>query len=480
MACAGGRHDRPPSRSRSRSPDGTATVVPQMTTPTARPLRRILGLTFGLALVFGTMVGVGILRLPGTVAAALRNPVLVMAAWVLGGLYSLVCAVSVAELAAMIPESGGFRIYARRAFGEGTGFVIGCTDWLSGVTTLAYGTVTAAAFLGILWPPAAANLRLAAICLLAAFTAMHWIGLRVGSLFTEVVSGAMGLQFVVLLLGCFFVPLVRHSTPEAASPATAPAPLLLSTAMILALGPALRALVTAYNGWYAPIYMAEENTNASRTLPRAIIGGTLLVVALYLTINLAFLHVLPLATLAGSSLPAANAARIVLPRGSAEFVTVLSLLTVLSLTNSNMLYAPRILFAIGRDGLLSERTAAVSAGGTPRPALLVSSLACILMVLTGTFDQILSLFAVLILVYYISAFVAVFVLRRTDPARPRPYKAFGYPLTTGIALLSSVALLIAAVADDPRTGAIAAGFLVVCGVAYRWLAQRRVRTVLAD
>ena len=249
--------------------------------------------------------------------------------------------------------------------------------------------------------------------------------------------------------------------------------------MILALGPALRALVTAYDGWYAPIYMAEENTNASRTLPRAIIGGTLLVVALYLTINLAFLHVLPLATLAASSLPAADAARVVLPRGSAEFVTVLSLLTVLSLTNSNMLYAPRILFAIGRDGFLSERTAAVSTSGTPRPALLVSSLACVLMVLTGTFDQILSLFAVLILVYYISAFVAVFVLRRTDPARPRPYKTFGYPLTTGIALLSSVALLIAAVADDPRTGAVAAGFLVACGIAYRWLARWRRARMLA-
>jgi basic amino acid/polyamine antiporter, APA family len=200
-----------------------------------------------------------------------------------------------------------------------------------------------------------------------------------------------------------------------------------------------------------------------------------LVVALYLAINLAFLHVLPVKALAASSLPAADAARIVLPRGSAEFVTVLSLLAVLNLTNSNMLYGPRILFAVGRDGLISDRTAGVSQGGTPRPALAISALACVAMLLTGTFEQIISLFAVLILVYYISAFVAVFVLRRTDPARLRPYKAFGYPLTTGIALVSSVALLIAAVADDPRTGAIAARFLVACGVAYRWLARRRAR-----
>src|SRR6202035_3906970 len=109
-----------------------------MTTATKNPLRRILGLGFGLALVFGTMVGVGILRLPGTVAAAMGDRTLVMVAWGLGGLYTLMGAVAVAELAAMIPETGGFRVYARRAFGEGFGFVIGWVDWLGDVGTLAY------------------------------------------------------------------------------------------------------------------------------------------------------------------------------------------------------------------------------------------------------------------------------------------------------------------------------------------------------
>jgi APA family basic amino acid/polyamine antiporter len=103
---------------------------------------------FGLALVFGTMVGVGILRLPGTVAAALGDRTLIMLAWALGGLYALMGAVAVAELAAMIPETGGFRVYARRAFGEGVGFAVGWVDWLTNVAALAYVAVTAAAFLG--------------------------------------------------------------------------------------------------------------------------------------------------------------------------------------------------------------------------------------------------------------------------------------------------------------------------------------------
>jgi APA family basic amino acid/polyamine antiporter len=448
-----------------------------MTTTTARPLLRILGLGFGLAVVFGTMVGVGILRLPGTVAAALGSPALIMTAWVIGGVFSLMCAVSVAELAAMIPENGGFRIYARRAFGEGIGFVIGCVDWLGSVATLAYGPVTAVAFIGILWPPAISHSRLMAISILIALTALHWTGLRVGSLITQVVSTAMGLQFLVLLAACFLVPLATAHDDSATASVAAP---LLSAGVIFALVPALRAILTAYDGWYAPIYTAEESTNASRTLPRAIIGGTLLVVVLYLTINLAFLHVLPPATLADSTLPAADAARLVLPRGSANFVTVLSIFAVLSLTNNNLLYGPRILFAVGRDGFLSDWTSIVSKGGTPRTALAVTSVAALVMILTGTFEQILALYAVLFLIYYVSAFLAVFVLRHTDPSTVRPYKALGYPFSTGIALLGSVSLLIAAVAEDPRSGEIATGCLILCAAAYWSIARRRRIRALAQ
>src|SRR4029077_18939474 len=183
---------------------------------------------------------------------------------------------------------------------------------------------------------------------------------------------------------------------------------LMSAATLFALVTALRAILTAYDGWYAPIYMAEENTNAVSTLPRAIIGGTLLVVALYLVINLAFLRVLPMSVLASSALPAADAARLVLPRGGAAFVTVLSLFTVLSLVNNCMLAGPRILFAIGRDGFLSDKTAIVSAGGTPRIALAGAAGASFVVILTGTFEQIIALFSVIFLLYYVSAFLAVF------------------------------------------------------------------------
>jgi APA family basic amino acid/polyamine antiporter len=444
-----------------------------MTTP-VRPLRRILGMGFGLALVFGTMVGVGILRLPSMVAAALGDRTLILVAWGLGGLYSLMGAVAVAELAAMIPETGGFRVYARRAFGEGVGFAVGWVDWLTSVAALAYMAVTTIAFFGILWHPARAFPRAGAIVILAVFTGIHWIGLRIGSSLTAVISTAIGLMLMTLVIGCLLAsPIPASAAPPLAG--TAASLPLLSMATLFAVVPALRAVLTAYDGWYQPIYMAEESTDPARTLPRAIVGGTLMVAALYLLINFALLHVLSVPVLAASQLPAADAAHIVLPRGGAELVAVISLLTVLSLLNNSLLAAPRILFGLGRDGLFTEKAAIVSKGGTPRMALAVTSALVVVVILTGSFEQIIALSAVLFLTYYSAAFLAVFVLRYRFPNLPRPYRALGYPFSTAIVLIGSVAFLIAAVAEDPRSGLIGAVFLGCCAPVYAWIARRTHR-----
>jgi len=444
-----------------------------MTIQTPRPLRRILGLGFGVAMAFGTMVGVGILRLPGTVAAALGDRTLIMVCWIIGSLYALVGASAVAELAAMIPETGGFRVYARRAFGEGVGFAVGWVDWLCQVASLAFVVITAVAFLGVFWPRAVVNPRIAAISILAVFTGIHWVGLRIGSTLTTIISATIGLMLMILIVGCFLASPVHGVAAVPPLATTAGSLPLMSMGMLLAVVPALRGILTSYDGWYAPIYMAEESTDPARTLPRAIIGGALLVGVLYLLINAAFLRVLPLPVLAASALPAADAARVILPRGGASLVTLISLFTVLSLFNNVLLMAPRILFAIGRDGLFTERAAIVSDGGTPRIALAVTSMVVVLLILTGSFEQIIALGAVLFLVYYIAAFLALFVLRHRAPMLPRPYRAFGHPFSTAVVLLGSVVFLIAAIADDPRSGVIAVLFVAACAPVYLWVARGR-------
>lgn len=437
----------------------------------ARPLRKILGLGFGLAFAFGTMVGVGILRLPGMVAAAAGSTGLIIFCWCIGALYTLMGAVSISELAAMYPEAGGFRVYARRAFGERAGFVVGWIDWLASVATIAYAAVSAVAFLGAWWPAITHHVTLAALAIVAAFTAAHFFGLRFGSSITSVSSAIIGVLLLALVAGCFLAAPETHpavSLGAGAAPST-----LLSAGALLALVPAIRALLTAYDGWYAPIYTAEECVDASRTLPRSIIGGALLVSALYVTLNVALLRVLSVPRLAASDLPVATAAQIVLPHGSAALLTALSILIALGLVNSNAIMGPRVLFSMAREGWISEKAAAVSRGGTPWVALLITTLTSAAMILTGSFEQLIALFAVLILLYYIAAFLAVFVLRRRAPQVPRPYRAFGYPVTTLIVLLGSIGILAATLLEDWRSGVTALIFLSLCVPAYALAARSR-------
>ena len=430
-----------------------------------RPLHRILGLGFGLAMAFGNSVGVGILRQPGIVAAALGNTHLVVLFWVVGGLYALLGAVALAELAAMIPLAGGFYVYARRAFGDRGGFVIGWSDWINNVAALAIVSIAIASFLGALWAPAAAHSAVAALSILSMFTGLHWVGLRLGRAVTASICVAVGLMLLMLAVGCFLATPAPALTTAAPANSAASLP-LMSVAMIAVIVMALRAVLQTFDGWYAPIYVAEESADPARTLPRAIIGGTLLVAALYLIINIAFIRVLPLPVLAASQLPAAEAARLFLPRGGAEIVTVISLLTMLSVLNSTLICAPRILLGLSRDGLGTQRAAAVSASGTPRFALGLSSVIAAILVLTGTFEQIIALAVVLFVFNYISAYAAVFVLRRREPALPRPYRAFGFPYSTVVVLLGSVLFLVAAVAADHRSAIIVGALLIASAPAY--------------
>lgn len=436
-----------------------------MTSSTVRPLQRILGVGFGLAVGFGGTVGVGILRLPGTLAAALGDARLVLLFWIVGGLYVLLGAVAVAELAAMLPAAGGFYVYARRAFGDRGGFVIGWSDWIVNCSAGAYVSMVAASYLGALWAPAAANAQWVALSVLASFTAMHWIGLRLGRTVTSTITVSVGIMLLLLVIASFLT--APAQVPQNAAPQNSAASLpLLSMAMIAAAVTAMRSVLAAFDGWYGAIYVAGESADPSRTLPRAIIGGTLLIAVLYLVINIAFVRVLPLPVLAASQLPAADVANIILPRGGAVIVTVISLGTMFSVLNVVLIGAPRILVGLARDGLGVPSAGSVSASGTPRFALGLTSLAAAFLIVTGTFEQIVALGVVLFVFNYISAYASVFVLRRREPTLARPYRAIGYPLSTAIVLVGSVLFLVAAVTEDRRSAIIVVALFVASIPAY--------------
>jgi APA family basic amino acid/polyamine antiporter len=183
--------------------------------------------------------------------------------------------------------------------------------------------------------------------------------------------------------------------------------------------------------------------------------------------------VLSIPALAASKLPAADAARIVFPAWSGRFVTVLSLLTLLSLINAVLLGAPRILLAIGRDGLFTERAARVGAGGTPRVALLLSAATSAILIASGSFEAIIAVAAILVAAMYCVNYIAVIVLRFREPDMVRPFRAWGYPVTTVVVLAASLAFLIAAVHDDPASAWRATALLAVAVPVYAWMRWRQ-------
>jgi APA family basic amino acid/polyamine antiporter len=428
---------------------------------------RVMGVGFSIALAFGNTIGVGILRLPGSVAAALQDPALVIGVWVIGGVYAILGAVSVAELAAMTPLSGGFYVFSRRAFGPRFGFAVGWNDWLATTVTAAYVSLTAVDFLGALVPPVAAHPQVTAIALIALFTAINWLGVRTGGTVQNTVSGLVGLLLVGLALACFVLPAPQGAALGGAAAAVA-SPVHLAAGIVTGLIVALRTVLVTYDGWYGAIYMSEETVDPGRSLPRAIIGCAALVMGLYVLINLGFLHALPLAQLTTSKLPAADVAARIFPAGGATVVTVVSLLTVLGLLNAMVLCAPRVLYALARNTPRARQLTQVGKGGTPQVATAISMGLSVLLVLSGSLEQLVSVAAVFFVMNFVFSYSALIRLRFKEPDAERPFRAWGYPVSTGIVLLGSFVFLVLAVREDPRSALIAGGLLLLSQPAYSW------------
>ena len=428
-------------------------------------LLRILGVAFGLAVIIGGTIGSGILRTPGAVVAQLGSGWLAMAAWTAGGIYALLGASALADLVTTLPRSGGFYVFAQRALGNAIGFAVGWADWLSTCAALAYGAITFSEYLTLLYPEAGRYGLLPGAAAITAFAALQLRGMRLSSRIQEITSFAKALAFVGLVILLMFAP----TAPEGAS---LPAP--SGFAALVAVIIALQLVVGAYDGWQGAMYFAGEDTNPARNLPRALIGGVLLVLAVYLLVNLAFMRVLPLSTMAVSSLPAADAAATVLGSSGTRVVIWLAALSLLPLISALLLMASRILYAMSRDGLLPPALGAVTASGTPAPALIASAVVSLGLLSVGTFDAITVVMAFFAITGYAGAFVSLLVLRRREPDLPRPFRSWGYPWTTVAVLAGALALLTGLVFSAPGEAVIAMVALAASYPIYR-LSVRNLR-----
>jgi basic amino acid/polyamine antiporter, APA family len=432
-------------------------------------LLRVLGVVFGLAVTVGITIGMGILRTPGEVAQQLPNRWLFLGAWLLGGAYALCGAVSVAELGTMVPRSGGFYVFARRALGEYPGFVVGWSDWLSTCGTVAAVALVIGEYAGVLVPALAGREAAVAACVAIAFALLQWRGVRWGSRSQELTSLLKTLAFAALIAACFAYGGRGEVAESEAAPAAVPSGLGLLTAVVLA----LQGIIYTYDGWYSTVYFGEEVRDAARNVPRAMVGSVLLVIVVYLLFNAGLLYVLPVEQLAGRKLAAGAAAEAVFgPRG-ATVIGVVAIVSLLASVNGNTLTAPRVVYAMSRDRLFWGAAARVNRGGTPTRALALSAAAAVLLILfSGTFAKLLAGLAFFFVTNLMLVFLSTFVLRRREPLAARPYRAWGYPLTTAFALAVSVAFLAGAVWGDTENSLYALALLALSFPVYLLFRRR--------
>jgi APA family basic amino acid/polyamine antiporter len=418
-------------------------------------LKRSLRLTDGLAMVVGMTVGAGIFRTPGIVAARLGRPGLTFVVWVLGAALAFLGAVCFAELTTRQPRAAGKYAFVREAFGLRAGFVTGWVEALgtNGVAIAAIG-VAGGEFLVRLsgWP--SALIAPLGAGLVALFTAINLVGVASGRWVQNVVTAAK-----LLALGGVVVIAFARGTGagwhEGSALPGAPAGWGVWVAIALAAHP----VIWTYYGYPDLAKIAGEVVDPSRTLPRVLLGGLAATAALYLALNAAFLQVLPLERIAASNLVVADVmAALVGARGGA-LVAGLALLVVLASLNGNVFVTPRVLFGLARDGLAPAALARVNAGGTPWVAMLAIGVFAIALAATGTFELLLGLAIVQVLVIDSWAVIALFRLRARDG--PAPFSVPGYPWTPLLFVAVYAALLVGTVRAQPKLVAAALALLLV-------------------
>jgi APA family basic amino acid/polyamine antiporter len=423
--------------------------------PSNGRLLNVLGLAFGLAGSVGGTIGAGILRTPGLVAAQLPSGNLILLAWLLGGIYALLAASCIAELSASLPRAGGWYVYSLKAFGRRFGLVVGLGDWLAHCIGLAWVATTLGEYLAAVID---IDTRLIAVIILSLFGFIQLLGVRASGVSQELLGLAKTVVFIALVLACFLVP-----KPFELQISDVPQSTVRDVLMSVVL--AFQAVMTTYDGWASPVYFAEEFQLPGRDLPRSLIGGVLVVMALYLLLNAALLHVLPIQIFAHSALPAADAATVLFGARGCLVITIVTLVALLGLINTIVMAAPRILYGLSRDELMPSLTAQVNLRGTPVPSLVITLAVTVVLVLAGSFDRLLGVGAFFYMALPLSGLAALVMLREKEPELERPFLCWGYPFTPLLVSLGSVSFIIGSLFGDPVDSLLAIILLLIGGSA---------------
>ncbi len=420
-----------------------------------RTLDRVLGLRDLILIVIGTVIGSGIFLVPGGVlrqAGGQAGPALLV--WVVGGVLSLLGALAYGELGAMNPAAGGLYVYLRDAFGPLTAFLYGWTFFVviatGSAATLAVASTSYLQQFVALGP---IGQKLAAVALLAVVAAINVRSTRrsadVQNWSTAIKVGALLIMSVVLVVS-------RPAAPAAA----AFWPVSFTPSLLSGMGLGMIGVLWAYEGWQYVTFSAGEALNPQRTFPRAIVIGTASLVGIYLFANIGYLAALGTEGVARSDRVAAEAVAAIVGPGAAKLIAAAILVSIFSATNGITITAPRVYYAMARDGLFFRKLAEVHPRyGTPAVSIIAGTLWAMVLAASGTFEQLLTYVVFVGWIFYALGAACVFVLRRTRPHAERPFRVPGYPWTPLLFILAAAALVANTIATQP--GRAAVGIAVV-------------------
>ena len=411
-------------------------------------LARRLGFWSAIGIVIGVTIGSGIFRTPASIASRVPDPTLMLGVWLAGGLISLAGALSVAELAASLPHTGGWYVYLREGWGRLAGFLFGWSELVL-IRASANGAISTVfseyLFRSLGYDPVAhgaATDYIAAAAIIAA-AVINIRGVQLGA----IVAGASSItKFGALTL----LVLASFALGGGAGASTGNFTAVAGPVNAGMFGLALISVLWAYDGFADVSFAAGEVRDPQRTLPRAIVAGSLAIIGIYVAANVAYLYVSPVERIAASPLIAADTMQALFGQAGVAFVSVVVTISTFGALIAIMLSAPRIFFAMAHDGLFFRGIARVHPRyGTPHVAIALSAALGVFFVLTRTFEQLADTFVLTIWPFYGLAVAGLYRLRRKRSDLPRPYKVPGYPVVPAVFVAAVIYLVANALIADP-------------------------------
>ena len=431
-------------------------------TDTPSSLSRSIGLPAASAIVAGIILGTSIFVQPSEISRLVPGTSAMMVAWLFAGLLTLCGAMTCAELATAFPQTGGVYVFLKEGISRPVGFLWGwAMFWTMHSGIIAAIAVIVARYAAWFVPLDDRGVRGFAIAVILLLSGVNYLGVRQGSALQAVLTFAK-----VLAIGLIFLFVFAVASPQSSAPASAPQPALPAFRDFLL---AIAAGLFAYGGWHMVTYTAGETRDPGRTLPRALLLGTLVVTACYLGLNAAYLRVLPLPQLVASKRVAADAAAALVGPSGAAIVSALVILSGVSSLNGIILAGPRVYFAMAQDRLAFRWLAAVHPRfRTPHAAILAQAVWSGVLVATGTYRQLFTRVVYTEWLFFALMTVGLFRLRRRPSYTPA-YRVWGYPWVSALFILACAAIVANQVAADPRESVFGLIFVLAgLPVYYLW------------